>query len=431
MKPIWLLLALFTIGCSERGSGGGDPSEVGGSAGSTTGSGAGTSAAGGQAGAGAGSAGLGGAHDGGAGGAAGGTTSGGAGGAGGGGVEPGLRDYLLDPAFPDTFWETASLQESGIDPEPIDQALDRIAAEGWEIHSFLIARNGRLVLEQYGWDSGQLPVDPARAAHQVLPDERHALFSTTKSVLSALVGIAMEEGFITTLDQPIADWFSDYASLNPSPEKSLITFEDLLTMRSGLEWSEGDQSTFEAPDPARAMLSRPVVDLPVGEVWNYSSGGSDIVAEILRTATGATPLAYASEKLFGPIGIDDPPWTAGQNGTHHGGWGLSLTSREMARFGELFRNRGAWDEEQIVPAAWTDASTTPRCATPWGMQYAYHWWVPNLQGFFSTIGAFGQQIFVSREHRLVIVFTAHLPSEQANSIYEELLRTYVLPALVD
>jgi len=163
-------------------------------------------------------------------------------------------------------------------------------------------------------------------------------------------------------------------------------------MRSGLEFVEGDQTTFDTPDPARAMFSRPVVDTPVGTVWNYSSGGANVIAEMLRVATGKTPLEYGNEKLFGPIGIDSPPWDAGRNGTSFGGFGLSLTAREMARFGELFRNAGAWQGQPVVPSAWTDESTMPRCPTAWGGQYGYLWWVPSLPGFFNALGSFGQMI---------------------------------------
>ena len=166
----------------------------------------------------------------------------------------------------------------------------------------------------------------------------------------------------------------------------------------------------------------------MGTVWNYSSGGSGIIAEILRVATGMTPLAYGKAKLFGPIGIVDPPWDAGENGTNFGGFGLSLTAREMARFGELFRNRGVWGGQQVVPAAWTDESTLDRCASIWGHDYAYHWWISNVPGFFNANGAFGQMIFVNRALGLVVVFTADLPNEVVYNIYENLLRTYVVPA---
>jgi CubicO group peptidase (beta-lactamase class C family) len=357
--------------------------------------------------------------------------TGGTAGAGTGGSEPeGLVDFLGASAFPDSFWESAELDEMGMASAPIEQALLEIASSDWEIHSFLVARRGKLVVEQYGWDSGTNEAIPG-SPHQILPDERHPLFSTTKSFLSALIGVALDEGSVDSLEEAASSYFPDYANLNPSAEKDQITLEDLLTMRSGLEWTEGEQSTFEAPDPARAMFSREVVDTPVGDVWNYSSGGSDILSEILRVATGMTPLEYANEKLFGPLGIDSPPWEPGKSGTQHGGWGLSLTSREAARFGELYRNEGQWMGQQVVPMSWISESTAARCPTPWGGQYAYHFWVPDLPGFFSTLGAFGQVVYVSRERELVVVFTANMPSEPADTNLRRLISDYIVPSIVD
>jgi CubicO group peptidase (beta-lactamase class C family) len=101
----------------------------------------------------------------------------------------------------------------------------------------------------------------------------------------------------------------------------------------------------------------------------------------------------------------------------------------MARFGELFRNFGVWANQQIVPADWTITSTAAHCWSAWNMQYAYHWWLPNLPGFFAAIGAYGQEIFVSRETGLVIVFTADLPSDVANTNFESIIRDYVIPAI--
>ena len=345
------------------------------------------------------------------------------------GASPGkLTNFLGDPSYPDSFWQPASGTESQVNPAPLEQAVRLIETSGWEIHSFLVAKNGRLVFERYGWSSGTNPADPNHLPHQVLPNERQLQYSTTKSFLSALVGVALSEGALTSLKVHAADSFPDYAMLNPSADKSSITLEDLLTMRSGLEFVEGDQTTFSTPDPARAMLSRKVKDTPVGTVWNYSSGGANIVAEMLRVATGKTPLEYAKTKLFGPIGIDSPPWDAGQSGTSFGGFGLSLTTREMARFGELFRNSGKWQGQAIIPSAWTDDSTAPRCPSPWGGQYGYLWWIPSLPGFFNALGSFGQMIYVNRERGLVIVFTAYMQNDVAKNNLEQLVRDYVLPA---
>jgi CubicO group peptidase (beta-lactamase class C family) len=382
----------------------------------------------------AGAAGQGGSHAGNGG--TGGTVSAGSpsmGGAQAGGAPSGigvLKDYLDDSAYPDDFWTPAMAAEVNMDAALLEQAVDWVATSQSEIHSFLIARNGFLVMDRYGWNSGLTWGDANQTPRQELPSARHVMHSTTKSFLSALIGIAIDEGKIPDgVATKAADWFPDYADLNPSAEKSSISLADLLTMRSGLEYTEGgSEEITNAPDPARAMLSQALVDLPVGTVWNYSSGGSGIIAEILRVATGMTPLEYGQAKLFGPIGIVNPPWAAGASGTNHGGFGLELTAREMARFGELFRNSGAWGGQQVVPAAWTDESTLNRCATIWGHDYAYHWWISNVPGFFNSNGAYGQYIFVNRGLGLVVVFTGNLSNEIAYTVYEDLLRNYVVPA---
>jgi CubicO group peptidase (beta-lactamase class C family) len=357
--------------------------------------------------------------------------SGGAGGSAGAAGMPGgvgkLVDFLGNPAYPDDFWEPVTFEESGVDPTMIDNVVGRIAATPMEVHSFLVAHRGRLVVERYGWTLGADPYDPSEP-HQILPNEPHRLASSTKSFLSALVGIALEDGSLTGLGQKALDSFPDLEDPNPSADKAAITLEDLLTMRSGLEGGVADDSTL-TPDPAVTMLSRPMVAEP-GETWNYTNGNSDIIAAMLRAATGQTPLEFADERLFGPLGIPTPEWDAAENGTQYGGFGLSLTSRDMLRFGEMYRNAGAFLGAQVVPAAWTDESTTARCPTPWGGEYAYHFWVPTTPtGFFNTLGARGQVIYVNRELELVIVFTADLPDETANGEYQTMIRGFIVPAV--
>jgi len=335
--------------------------------------------------------------------------------------------------YPDDFWETATLEESDIDPAALAAALKRIKTQKLEIHSFLVARRGRLVFEQYGWKTGQNVDDTNKTEHQVDPAEHHLLHSTTKSITSSLVGIAIDEGLISGVDDLVVPHFPEYQPLpEPSAEKDAMTLEDLLTMRSGLEWQEGvnESEVFDAPDPARVMLSRPLVSTP-GTVWNYSSAGSDVIAALLRKVTKQTPTQYAYDKLFEPLGIpgSDVFWAAASNGTNHGGWGLSLKPRQMARFGELYRNRGMWNGKQVVPAEWTDVATSVHCDTPWNGQYGYHFWIPRIPGFFATRGAYGQNIYINRELELVVVFTADLPINNADVTLDDLMRELILPGV--
>jgi len=242
------------------------------------------------------------------------------------------------------------------------------------------------------------------------------------------VGIAIQEGEIAGVGTTLANWFADNSQLTSSPEKSAITLDNLLTMRSGLTFSEGEVAVFQDPKPAEALVSRALAASP-GSQWNYSSGDAHIVSEILRRATGVVPLEYAKQKLFEPLGVTEPPWDADATGTNLGGFGLSLTAREMARFGELYRNGGMWANRQVVPAAWVTNATSYKCATLWGMNYGYYWFLPSLNDFFVAIGFNGQQIFVSRTYGLVAVFMGNVPSEEANTDYTQLITNYVVPAM--
>jgi CubicO group peptidase (beta-lactamase class C family) len=409
MLGVCLLLgASGSVGCSQ-GNAGPAGADAGGASSDAAGSGAASSGAAGDA-ADAGTAGSGGAeHQAGE-----------------------LVDFLDDADYPDDFWQTASLADSDIDAAPLNDALARISTQKLEIHSFLILRRGRLVFERYGWKRGLNVDDTDKSQHQVVPTERHLLHSTTKSITSSLVGIAIDEGLIGGVEDLVLPYFPEFQPVaEPSADKDAMTLEDLLTMRSGLQWQEGvnEEAVFDAPDPAQVMLSRPLVDTPVGTVWNYSSAGSDVIAAILRKVTAQTPLDYADEKLFEPLGIPDVTWLAAPNGTNHGGWGLSLEPRQMARFGELYRNRGVWNGEQVVPAEWTDTATAVRCDTPWNGEYGYHFWIPRIAGFFGTRGAYGQTIYVNRELELVVVFTADLPNNSADRILDDLVRDFVVPAV--
>jgi CubicO group peptidase (beta-lactamase class C family) len=346
-----------------------------------------------------------------------------------------MRDFKGDPAYPDSYWGTATPGEARIDTAGLDAAVARIAEKGWEIHGMVVARNGKIVFERYGWKTGQNADDPDKSQHQVLPNERHLMHSTTKSITSALVGIALHEGLIPGgIEARAVSFFPEWQPLpDASPEKDSIRIVDLLTMRSGLRYQEGtdDQAIFFEPQsPAHAYLSRPVVGRPVGTKWNYSSAGSGVLAAILKKVTGKSPKRYAEEKLFTPLGIADPPWAAGKDGIQHGGWGLELTTREMARFGELYRLEGKWNGRQVVPAEWVAESTKAHSETPWNGQYGYQWWLPKrLPECFATRGAYGQDTYVCPKLGLVVAFTSDMKISAADANLDGLMAEIILPAV--
>ena len=346
-----------------------------------------------------------------------------------------MKDFHGDPSYPDPYWGKAAPEQEGIDRAKLEAAVARISERGWEVHGMVVARHGRIVFERYGWKTGRNADDPDKTQHQVTPAERHLVHSTTKSVTSALVGIALAEGLIPGgIDARAVSFFPEWQPLpNASPEKDSIRIVDLLTMRSGLQYREGvddDPIFFKPQSPTREYLSRPVVGLPVGTVWNYSSAGSGVLAAIVRKVTGKSPKQYAVEKLFKPLGIADPPWAAGKDGIEYGGFGLELTPREMARFGELYRLGGKWRGRQVVPAEWVAESTRPHANTPWAGQYGYQWWLPKrLPACFATRGAYGQDTYVCPNLGLVVAFTSDMPIMAADATLDGLMAELILPGV--
>lgn len=332
-----------------------------------------------------------------------------------------MIDFKGNTAYPDSFWPVSNPGDEGLDPVLLREALDNIGSRGLEIHSIVI-RNGRIVFEHYGNDS-------QNGGRQWTPAGLHGLYSTSKTFTSALTGCAIADGFLPGADARVMDYFRDDGILNDSEDKEKITLEDLLTMRSGLKYIEdGFASVFlDIYNCAAAFLSRPVEKTP-GSFWNYSSADTQILGEILRRVTGRTPLEYAREKIFSPLGIDDTGWIAGANGTQFCGWGLFLRPRDLARFGYLYMNRGKWKGRELVPEEWVDISTKSHTATPWAGDYGFQCWIPPIGGF-ATRGFMGQEMYMFPDRDLIAVFTAALPKESADITLDGIVKNYILKAV--
>ena len=260
--------------------------------------------------------------------------------------------------WPTGAWRTSSPEEQGMDSQQLAQMLAAIQQQHLNLHSLLIIRNGYLVSENY-FGSYQ-------------PDTRHELYSCTKSISSALIGIAIGEGRIKGTGVRVVDLFPKQQIANLDERKEAMTLENLLTMSSGLDWPEWDTLYTDPTNPVRQMLLSPdpiqlVLDRPMqtdpGKLFNYTSGGSNLLSAIVAQTTGTTTLAFARANLFEPLGFSKVFWYRAQNGMYRGGEGLMLTPRDMAKFGYLYLNRGVWDGRQIISAAWVDASTRDHVAT--------------------------------------------------------------------
>jgi len=281
-----------------------------------------------------------------------------------------------------------------------DALAEVVLAKSDRLHACLVMVDGQTVFEAYPW--------PVRA------DDRHKLNSVTKSVVSLLVGIAVGEGRIPSIDSSLASWFPEATAGWPADKKA-ITLRHVLTMTEGLSWSEegsysgpADSYTamFSSPDPTRYVLDRPLAGKP-GERFYYNSGDSQLLSAVIQRATGMTARDYAREKLFGPLGIDDVFWARDRTGATMGPSGLQLRARDLARIGQLCLARGAWEGRQVVPAAWIDESTVRAVASPNGLAgqhgYGFHWWM-NPSGGYSGRGYGGQYLIVDPERKVVAVF---------------------------
>ncbi len=310
------------------------------------------------------------------------------------------RDY-----WPTDEWRIASPADHGIDPAAIERLSAHLDTAYPHFDSLLIVRGGDLVHEEY--------------KHGATPDDLHNVKSVTKSVLSALIGIALDTGDLPSIDEPIGTFFAgDFASI-PDRTKRDITLADLLSMRSGLEWDEWGASVFQmtaSPNWVRFILNRPLANAP-GERFVYSTGNTHLLAAALQRATDMTLLEYADLYLFRPLGITARQWPSDPQGITIGGAELSLRARDMAKLGLLYLNLGQWDGASIVPADWVRASTEPRvtvvpkdASNRPPVCYGYLWWLRPQQrlGSFMAVGHGGQFIYVLPDLDLVVVMTGDL-----------------------
>jgi CubicO group peptidase (beta-lactamase class C family) len=287
---------------------------------------------------------------------------------------------------------------------------------GFAMVSSVVIKNGYIVHESYYGSYGA--------------DSRRNIFSCTKSFTSTLVGIALAEGHITSVDENIMDYFGDRPIANMDSRKEAMTIEHLLTMTTGFEWDEstyGGDSIFSqmtsSLDWVQFVLDQPMTYAP-GEVWNYNSGASHLLSTIVNKSTGQYTHDYAEDKLFDPLGITHYDWGKDPDNNAFGGASLRLTPRDMAKLGFLFLNNGTWDGSQVVPKEWVTTATSNLETLTVETGYGYQWWTSPLIGAYSARGYLGQLIYVFPALNMVVVFTASTNYMQ-DSV---LLENYILPA---
>jgi len=283
-----------------------------------------------------------------------------------------------------------------VTPAPFLEGAAKAAAELPRLRSLLVSHRGSLVLERYF--GGARAATPAN------------IKSASKSVIAALVGIAVSRGLIPDVDQRIAAYFPELAK-DPEPKKRDITIEDLLTMRSGLASTSGRGygAWVQSGNWVRYVLARPLVDEP-GTRVEYSTGSSHLLSAILTKAAKMSTWQFAQEQLAKPLGFSLTRWAQDPQGIYFGGNEMLMTPRQMIRFGELYENDGRIGDRVVIPKDWIDRTQVGRGRSRWGSdrEYGYGFWIREFAGHQSYYawGYGGQFIFVIPELDLVVVTTS-------------------------
>lgn len=358
--------------------------------------------------------------------------------------EPVLHQIQQRDYWPTRGWKTKTPQEVSVNPEQLTQ-LHEYAESIATLHSILIVRSGYVNFEHYyhGWSHNKY----------------HNVNSVTKSVTSALVGIALRESYLHDLDQPLLTFFPEYTPSTLDPRKQAITLRHLLSMSSGFQISpQGVETFLDDTSSPEKMLDRPLLHTP-GEVYGYDEVSCHFLSLVLNQVTKMSLATYAQTRLFEPLGIWQDkqgtlyPWTSGtyvadaphpfalwsgQENTlwsvdvrdyHTAGMGLQLTTREMAKFGYLYLNRGWWNGQNIIPEDYVQASWTQHSITPRDEGYGYLWFLPQWHGHTTNcaVGYGGQVIAVVPDSDLVVVITSH--PELGPAQPKIILKDFVIPAV--
>ncbi len=344
-------------------------------------------------------------------------------------------------------WQVSSLGDEGFDMERIVSMMDRVLSGSFPgIDSVAIVKNGKLVLYWYG----DRALDEFDDWINNTDKERHILHSTSKSFTSALVGIAIDQGFIASTQAGFYDLFSYASYENWDPRKADMTLEDALTMRLGLEW---DEWTLPYTDPNNDLVSlnsryrdwaKGLLDLPMtsdpGSSFTYNTAATSAIGQAVQNAVGMPLADFANMNLFFPMQINDARWALTPTGLPVGGSGLFLKTRDLVKFGQLYLNNGDWQGQQLISADWIADTVVRRVdISSWATYseaYGFQWWLDdlNFQGqlveTWITAGYGGQYMFVIPSVDLVVAFTGHNYTTGVGSqnLYT-MVQTYILGAI--
>ena len=315
-----------------------------------------------------------------------------------------------------------SPESQGVSSKAIREFVETANQKIDTLHSLMLVRHGHVVAE--GWWK------PESA------DKPHILHSLSKSFCSTAVGLAVAEGKLS-IDDPVLKFFPEDAPEKPSDKLKQMRVRDLLTMSTGHE----NEPKFSDEMPwVKSFLAHPVPHKP-GTHFQYNSPATYMQSAIVQKVTGQTVLEYLKPRLFDPLGIQSPAWASSPQGVSVGGWGLAVRTEDIAKFGQLYLQKGKWNDKQLVPASWIEQATSRQASTgsdparDWDQGYGFQFWRCRHEAYRGD-GAFGQFCIVLPEQDAVIAITADTKDMQAelNVVWDKLLPAFhaaALPANAD
>lgn len=334
-------------------------------------------------------------------------------------TSPGLGQFNLNFSPPG---------KQGMDSQILDSALVQAELTGF-IDALLVIRNGFIIAEKYynGYD-------------QFTP---HHVMSVTKSFLSAMVGIALREGFISSLDEKVMDYFPEYVYYIKDERKYDITIRHLLTMRMGINKEENNLfQVLEKDNWIKSTIELPLYYKP-GEKFSYNSLATHLLSAILTKTSNMSSLDFANKFLLKFMRIDIDHWSQDPQGYYFGGSEMFFTPREMAALGYLYLKKGKLNGFQIVPSDWIMASLTKTWnndSPEWGVltdyNYGYLWWIGKINGhnLFMALGHGGQTVITFPDLNLIVVSTADYNvgwDENQTRPILKIIAKYILSALIN
>ena len=350
--------------------------------------------------------------------------------------------YSVPTSFNDSL-SCASLDEVEIDAAKMTDFIKNIKTGNFgDIHSILIYRKGKLALEEYFALEGQISGSFVNEAFRKKP---HQLSSVTKGILSLVTGIAIEQGKVKSVNEPIFNYLSQYSN-SISDDKKQIQIKHLLTMTSGLDWNQFNYSwdderndaanMYKCGDVVKYFLERPINAKP-GIKFNYTNGEPTVMGVILRNACSMEVGKYSELHLFNPLGITEYQWSRYPDGSLETDGGLKLCSRDLLKVGILMLFNGKWYDNQIISENWVSESTKSRINLSLKRRYGYYWneMTYKFRGKSQTAifipGDGGQFLAIFPSLDMVIAFTAGTYDIDPTRLYWEIINQNILPTLVE